>query len=160
MSFFRLTSRPFFTTVNSYSSAANQNLRTYRRVDSETSSKGRLTVRAAGGPCTRFTSLHLVSTDFRPTRFFRARPCNPGHTLWEHKPNSRPASKNPHSEARRAANCVLLLDAPATECRPSRVGWEHEFSWVGTVNFASFRHTTEAGRILTPKQIFGRPPAD
>ena len=54
----------FLTPVNSYSSASNKNLRIYRRVDSETSGKGRLTVRAAGGPCTRSTSY------YPPHRFF------------------------------------------------------------------------------------------
>lgn len=55
---------PLSTTVNSYSSSSNKNLRIYRRVDSDTSSKGRLTVRAAGGPCTRFHILLSTASIF------------------------------------------------------------------------------------------------
>ena len=73
---------PLFGTVNSYSSASNKNLRIYRRVDSDTSSKGRLTVRAAGGPCTRFTSF------FPPHRFLGARSSKFRHALRERRPRA------------------------------------------------------------------------
>jgi hypothetical protein len=76
----------FFDTVISCSSASNKNLRIYRRVDSETSSKGRLTVRAAAGPCTRFTSLS-------GSIFWRSLP-EFGHGLREPRKNSRAVSKN------------------------------------------------------------------